>query len=347
MPTGGVPPLNKFLQSRRNQFIQFLFRLERKHEMRLLKLAMGAGLLLAGAVSAAIAIVAITPRDRLARLEIETAGTEAFVPPPVSAIPKGPQGDAIRRGLAIFTNTRVNAARYTGSDLACSNCHLDAGRQANSSPMWAAWVSYPRYRTKDRAISTMEDRIRGCFVYSMNAQDSAAGTAPSSGSDIYRDLQSYFYWLAQGAPTGKRLAGAGYPTPPLSQAGYDPARGARVYEQHCAACHGPDGAGQRNPDGSVTVPPLWGPRSYNWGAGMARIDLAAGFIKANMPLGQGNTLNDQEAWDVAAFIDSHERPKDPRQTGSVAQNAQANFNGQHSYYGKVVNGRLLGAGAGP
>jgi thiosulfate dehydrogenase len=98
------------------------------------------------------------------------------------------------------------------------------------------------------------------------------------------------------------------------------------------------------PDGKVVYPPLWGPRSYNWGAGMARIDLAAGFVRANMPFDQPGTLTDQQARDVAAFIDSHERPKDPRQTGSVAENAKANFSGQKSYYGQIVGGKLLGTG---
>jgi thiosulfate dehydrogenase len=77
---------------------------------------------------------------------------------------------------------------------------------------------------------------------------------------------------------------------------------------------------------------------------MARVDLAAGFIKANMPFDQPRTLRDQDAWDVAAFIDSHERPKDPRQTGSVAENAKANFAGQKSYYGQLVGGKMLGTG---
>lgn len=321
-----------------------LGRLELKFERRILKIAIGAGLMLAGAVLAVIGILAIRPVGQPQISLAEPASEEQFQPRPESEIPEGPQGDAIRRGRAIFTSTRLNAAQFVGSDLSCSSCHLDAGRQANSSPMWAAWVAYPQYRTKTRAISTMEDRIRGCFTYSMNAQYSPAGAAPPPGSDIYRDLQSYFHWLAAGAPTGKKLAGSGYPTPPLSASSYDYARGSLVYEQKCSACHGADGAGQRNPDGSVTIPPLWGDRSFNWGAGMARIDLAAGFIKANMPLGQGNTLSDQDAWDVAAYIDSHERPKDPRQTGSVAQNARLNFTGQHSYYGKVVNGRTLGTG---
>ncbi len=77
---------------------------------------------------------------------------------------------------------------------------------------------------------------------------------------------------------------------------------------------------------------------------MARVDLAAGFIKANMPFDKPGTLSDQDAWDVAAYIDSQERPRDPRQTGSVAANAAKNFAGQKSYYGKSIGGKLLGAG---
>lgn len=318
--------------------------LAHRYQRPVLKAMIAVGLVFVGAILVLVGMVSMKLVSPPQLPVAEPVTSDEFQPQAETEIPGGPQGDAIRRGRAIFTNTRASAAQYAGSDLSCSSCHLDAGRQADASPMWAAWVAYPRYRTKDRAISTMEDRIRGCFTYSMNAQYSPAGAAPPPGSDIYRDLQSYFYWLAEGAPTGKKMAGSGFPTPPLPASGYDQARGAPVYEQYCSACHGADGAGQRNPDGSVAVPPLWGDRSFNWGAGMARIDLAAGFIKANMPLGQGNTLSDQEAWDVAAFMDSHERPKDPRQTGTVAENARLNFAGQHSYYGKAVSGGILGAG---
>ena len=59
------------------------------------------------------------------------------------------------------------------------------------------------------------------------------------------------------------------------------------------------------------------------------------------------TLTDQQAWDVAAWIDSQERPKDPRQKGSVADNAKAFHNKEQSFYGKTVDGHLLGTGTPP
>jgi thiosulfate dehydrogenase len=63
--------------------------------------------------------------------------------------------------------------------------------------------------------------------------------------------------------------------------------------------------------GTMSAPPVWGPNSYNIGAGMARISVAASFIKANMPRGWGWALSDDEAYDVAAFINSKPRPDFP------------------------------------
>ena len=317
-----------------------------RNQFRLLRLGSGIGLVVLGGALAALALLTITPESA------PTGGggtgasvTEAgFTPPPVSDLPAGPEGDAIRRGMAIFDDPQTHAAQFTGNSMACKNCHLDSGRKANSSPMWAAWVAYPQFRKKTGSINTMEDRIEGCFRYSMNAPNSPSGGPPPPGSDLYRDLEAYFRWLATGAAIGAKMKGAGYPMLPKPAAGYDPERGAQLFNAKCVACHGSDGQGARTPDGKVVYPPLWGPRSYNWGAGMARVDLAAAFVRANMPFDQPGTLSDDQAWDVASFVDSHERPKDPRQTGSVADNAKANFSGQASYYGQTVGGKLLGAG---
>ena len=117
-----------------------------------------------------------------------------------------------------------------------------------------------------------------------------------------------------------------------------------MFQEKCALCHGADGQGFKDAAGVQSLPPLWGPRSFNWGAGMARINTMAGFVKANMPYGQPNSLTDQQAWDVAAFVDSHERPKDPRQTGSVAEAAAQFHADEDSWYGKTLNGRLVGGG---
>ncbi|HSN33919.1 MAG TPA: c-type cytochrome, partial [Ideonella sp.] len=214
------------------------------------------------------------------------------------------------------------------------------GRRENSAPMWAAYVAYPAYRSKNRHVNTFEERMQGCFRFSMN------GKAPPLGDPVLVALESYAYWLARGAPTGALLAGRGYPKlakPPLAP---DARRGAEVYRAHCALCHGRGGAGRTSRAGYVAFPPLWGADSFNWGAGMASFDKAAGFIAANMPFSQGGSLDLQQSWDVALYIDSRPRPQDPRYAGDVAATRAKYHDSPYSMYGRVVDGRLLG-GPGP
>ena len=230
------------------------------------------------------------------------ASANAFTPPPEDAIPKGPLGDSVKRGEAIFTATHKYAGPFVGNNLTCSNCHLDKGRRAGAIPMWGAWPLYPQFRTKNNKVNTMALRIQECFLYSMN------GKKPPADSDVITDLQSYFAWLATGAPTGMTLPGAGYPELPASSTPPNPERGAQLFGKNCVACHGADGQG----NDAAGIPPLWGDRSFNAGAGMHEVEKAARFIRANMPQGQEGTLTPDQARDIAAYIDSKPRPADPR-----------------------------------
>ena len=264
----------------------------------------------------------------------------AFSVPPNSALPSGPLGDKIRRGQAIFIDPGKNAPAYVGNTLKCSNCHLDAGRVANAAPLGPAYVMYPAFRKKDGQVDTFAERLRQCFRYSMN------GKEPPLGGDVLVALESYAFFLARGEPVGTEVDGRGYPKLAKAAQGLNYARGAAVYAGKCAACHGADGAGQMA-GSQTTIPPLWGASSYNWGAGMTSVANAAGFIKANMPLGQGGSLSDQEAWDVAMFVDGHERPQDPRFTGDVAETRKRFHDTPMSLYGQTVNGVLLGQASPP
>ncbi|WP_050876399.1 c-type cytochrome [Bordetella pertussis] len=264
----------------------------------------------------------------------------AFTPPAADAIPDNEFGKVVREGEQIFLHTPQRAAKFVGNDLTCASCHLDAGRRADSAPMWAAYVLYPAYRAKNGHVNTLAERLQGCFRYSMN------GESPPADDPTLVALQSYMYWLASKAPTGVKLAGRGYrklPAPPQKP---DYLRGKTAYAQYCAVCHGAEGQGQKNGRHWV-FPALWGEHSFNWGAGMHQIGNAAGFIKANMPLGQAGLLSDQEAWDVAYFMNAHERPQDPRYQGSVAQTRAKYHDSDDSLYGMEVNGHLLGSAAPP
>ncbi len=253
-----------------------------------------------------------------------------FQPPARGTAPNDRMGDAIRLGEAVFVGTfsHPESARYVGNTQTCEGCHLDAGRLAGAAPMWAAWVAYPAFRTKDHRINSIVERIQGCFTYSMNAPASVVGHAPEADSATLVALQSYIYWLASGAPTGdSRMPGRGYPALDPTPQGFDPDRGVGVYQSVCAVCHGSDGQGTWA-RGELLFPPLWGPQSYNWGAGMHRIDTAAAYIRHNMPLGPAQRLSDQDAWDVAAFINAQERPQDPRFKGDLAETARLQPDGR-------------------
>ncbi|HEX2519351.1 MAG TPA: c-type cytochrome [Castellaniella sp.] len=265
----------------------------------------------------------------------------AFTPPPADAIPSGPFGEAVRRGQDIFLNPQKFAGQYVGNSMACVSCHLDAGRRAGAGPLWAAYVLYPAYRSKNGHVNTLAERLQGCFIYSMN------GRMPPADSKTIVALESYMYWMAKGAPTGVKLAGQGFPELAEPQQTPDYIRGQKVYTEHCALCHDAQGKGRQDATEHTVFPALWGDDSYNWGAGMHSIKTAAAFIHANMPLSRGGTLSEQEAWDVAYFIDAHERPQDPRFAGNLAATTKAHHGGKYDLYGQTVNGVTLGAHSKP
>lgn len=242
----------------------------------------------------------------------------------------------ILKGYDLFTNTQQLRGKYVFNDLNCNNCHLGGGGLMYSGPVWPAITQLPAYRGKNKHVNNFAERITGCFTYSMN------GIPPAYGSDIMVALEAYHHWLATGAPVfnSKKIAGRGYRSVKEPKLKGDYARGEAVYNQHCTICHGKDGQGQKSQNKPL-FPPLWGKHSYNWGAGMARIFTAASFIKWNMPLGKPGTLSDQQAWDVAYFINAHERPQDPRFTGNVEE-TRVKFKHKHSLYGQKINGQLLG-----
>ncbi|NNM86502.1 MAG: extracellular solute-binding protein [Phycisphaerales bacterium] len=232
-------------------------------------------------------------------------GDAGFLPPPASAMPSGHLGKMTLLGQHIFVDTQHYAAKYVGNSLNCVNCHLSDGREAYCAPMWAAYVAYPRYQAKAGKVVSLAYRIQECFIYSMN------GKAPPATGKTITALLSYCAWLAHNAPTGVILKGRGYKKLPLPALPPSLTRGRKVFLINCMQCHSADGQG-KIVNGQHVFPPLWGPHSYNMGAGMHKPAIAAAFIKMNMPFGHGNTLSLQQAWDVAKYVDSHPRPADPR-----------------------------------
>jgi thiosulfate dehydrogenase len=203
-------------------------------------------------------------------------------------------------GYNIVMDTGRYAARYAGNRLRCSNCHLKGGTTPDALPLNVAGI-YPKWRSKNGVRNGVELRIRECFVYSHN------GVMPSADAPEVLAVAAYISYLSEGEVMGRPPAHWGVPTLPDTGLDPNPARGEAVYKHVCAQCHGPDG------QGTDSVPPLWGPDSYNAGAGMHNIQKAGGFIWSNMPPGKERSLTHQEALDAAAFLHTQLRPFDPRE----------------------------------
>ena len=216
--------------------------------------------------------------------------------PADSLIPDGPLGAAIRRGRALLLATAESLPTHVGNKLRCVSCHLDGGRRSSGS--WVGvFARYPQYRARSATVETLQYRINDCFRRSMNGLPLA-----TDGPDM-RDIVAYLWFLSRDvpvapAPMSNRLA-------KWAALAADTAAGARVYATACVKCHGEGG------EGTAVAPPVWGTHSYNIGAGMARVRTAAAFISDNMPFDQPGTLTDQQALDVAAYVNVHARPDFP------------------------------------
>jgi thiosulfate dehydrogenase len=225
-----------------------------------------------------------------------------LVPPSADSIPAGELGASIREGLAILTDTRTHAGANVGNGLNCVSCHLGSGRVAYAAPLVGLTGMFPEYRARRGRVESLEERINDCFVRSMN------GKALPSSSPQMIGLLAYIAWLSTGVPTGSEVIGRGF-LDISAQSRPDAGHGKELYAQKCAACHGANGDGTLGAGGAFVFPPLWGAQSFNTGAGMARVSLAAAFVQATMPLGSGGTLTDQQAYDIAAYFTSQPRPK--------------------------------------
>ncbi len=240
--------------------------------------------------------------------------------PDPNSLPDDAFGQVVRYGrdLIVKSSSLIGpdapdpAMRYSGSGLECQSCHLGAGTQRFALPLAGAWGVFPAYIARENGVRTLEERINGCMERSLNGKP-----LPVDGKEM-KAIVTYIRFVSAGEPVGQSLDGRGTPPLPLPDRAADPVRGRAVFTQNCAACHGPDGQGVRlAPEDAKSTgrryqyPPLWGPDSFNDGAGMNRAITAARFVHANMPFGTtfaAPVLSEADAFDVAAFVVSQPRP---------------------------------------
>ncbi len=227
----------------------------------------------------------------------------SFRVPPDQEIPPDQVGASIRRGRALMTNTKDSLPTFVGNALRCTSCHLEHGTRPGAAPWVGVYSRFPQYRARNGKINVIQDRINDCFQRSLNGRP-----LPPGGRDM-ADIISYMAFLSRGVAPPGDVPGQGFAK--IDPLPADPAKGRLVYAAQCARCHGGQGEGMRNPDSLGQpgyYPPVFGAGSYSIGAGMARLRTAASFIRDNMPFDKAGTLSDQEAFDVASYINTQGRP---------------------------------------
>lgn len=237
-----------------------------------------------------------------------------------SLLGNNPLAEQIRYGFRIFTNTSREIPQISHNALSCNNCHLNAGQREKALPLVGVATVFPEYNRRAGRLFSLEDRIVGCFLRSQNAvppdgrvsshENDTSETFPSTRSKEVLALSAYITWLSRDLAVGVKIPWRGHNVIPANKllpvAQLDPMRGEALFKEHCTNCHGDDGQGVDI--GDKRAGPLWGPASWNDGAGAARIYTLAGFIRYAMPYLNPGILTDEEAQQISAYVNSHPRP---------------------------------------
>lgn len=234
----------------------------------------------------------------------------------LNEIPDSKSGEVIQYGYQLITNTpsligpkaSESSLRYAGNNLACNNCHLDGGRKIGSGSFVGVSNRFPQFRGRENKMGTLEERINGCLKRSMNGR-----IIPVDSKEM-KAMIAYMDWLSEGVPEAIAKKYKGYVSIVLPTQAADPIQGKVLYKAKCTVCHQDNGQGIPKADGTpgYLYPPLAGNDTFNDGAGMHRVITSAQFIKGNMPFGatyDAPQVSDQEAYDIAAYINSLPRPK--------------------------------------
>lgn len=230
-----------------------------------------------------------------------TAACSSNAPPALydpQALPAGQLGDTIKLGHDIIADPHKYLPNNVVSDMSCAACHINGGTVKRGGSFAGTYARFPQWNKRAKRVIMLQDRLAECFLYSMN------GTPPAYDSKAMIAMAAYIAYLSRNVPTGTPVAKDDRFIVPLPSAPPDVKRGGELYAQKCVACHQANGAGIHG-----AFPPLWGPTSFNTGAGMAHIDRMTGFVRFNMPQNAPGTLSLEDAYDISAWVLKHPRPR--------------------------------------
>jgi thiosulfate dehydrogenase len=240
----------------------------------------------------------------------ETA-SDMWQAPDTSLIPKDESGKLIRYGRMLIANTSYflgpkGKVHQMSNGMNCQNCHLEAGTKPFGNNYSGVASTYPKFRERSGSIESIYKRVNDCFERSLN------GKSLDTLSKEMQAIKAYIVWLGKDVSKGERPKGVGLTKLTFLDRAADPEKGKLIYAEKCSSCHNLHGEGKMNADGlTYQYPPLWGPNSYNIGAGLYRLTRLAGYIKSNMPFGatyDNPQITDEEAWDIAAYVNSQPHP---------------------------------------
>ncbi|MEP7168970.1 MAG: c-type cytochrome [Bacteroidota bacterium] len=251
---------------------------------------------------------------------------KVWTAPDTATIPQDDEGKLISYGR----NLMIHTSKYFGpkgslslksNGMNCQNCHLEAGTRPYGNNLGAVSTTYPKFSPRANSMVTIAGKVNECFSRSMNGDP-----IDTSGKEM-NALVAYIKWLGKDFKKDEKLAGSGgIRAPHFIDRAADTEKGRQVFDQFCSRCHGKDGEGQfvvdvlkdvtKQQGGTATTedlyyyPPLWGDHSFNGVATLYRLSKFAGFVQDNMPYPmtyKTAILTDEQAWDVAAYVNSRER----------------------------------------
>ncbi|MCE3280943.1 MAG: cytochrome c class [Bacteroidetes bacterium] len=198
--------------------------------------------------------------------------TDVWVAPDTLTIPDDAQGKLIKYGRALIANT----AYYLGPKGIIQhtsngmNCQ-NCHLDAGTKPFGNNYSAVASTYPKFRERSgKLEDIYKRINDC---FERSLNGKALDTMSNEMQAIKSYILWLGKDVIKGEKPKGAGLTELTFTDHPADPKKGKLIYIQKCLSC--------------------------------------AGYVKSNMPFGvtyDSPQLSDEEAWDVAAYVNSQQHP---------------------------------------
>jgi thiosulfate dehydrogenase len=250
---------------------------------------------------------------------------------------------AIQRGCNIIDDTqgrlaqdsgreRWHASRFIrGTHASCDHCHQSIGdkqdaegnRLKGSISLGASWVMADMYDRFTGLLLPYELRQMQCYINSSN------GYKPNISDDVIRDVTAYSRFLSAALDLriGNHYDEQGIDEIAASSTwkqGDDYVRGEALYKEKCQHCHGRQAFGLEA-GGELVAPALAGPNAWNMQSRNYFYYVSTilpGFICRNMPLGQENTLSNQQCRDIAYYISNLPRPAGDKQGPLIALRQQ-------------------------